>query len=144
MAEYKVVSWSPGEVVTAESLNALAGRDDWLREFKAQGKHTSRGVSRNTGILLVSGIVGVGKTNSSSRSVAVKFGNFFSTGVQPAVTTSITSSSQGQLFVTVTGPGKTVLPTRDGFDVKVTMSSAYPAAKRKLNACYVSYIAMGY
>lgn len=140
MAEYKVVSWSPGEVVTAESLNALSGRDDWLKEYKVQGKHQSR----NTGILLVSGIVPVNKTTASSRTVPVKFGKFFSTGCVPAVTTAITSSSQAQLFTNITGPGTLVQPTRDGFDVQVVMSSAYPTAKRKLNKCFVSFIAMGY
>lgn len=140
MAEFKIVSWNPGEVVTAEGLNALVSRDDNLRETKVSGSHS--GIK--TGIKLISGISTIGGVKASSRSIAVKFGQTFSSGCRPAVTASITSTSQAQLFTTITGPGSVALPTRDGFDIKVTMSSAYPAAKRKLNTCYVSWIAMGY
>src|SRR5690606_17186954 len=119
-------------------LNALVSRDDNLMETKVSGSHGSR----KTGVKLLSGIATIKGIKASSNNLAVRFSQTFTSGCRPHIATSITSSSQGQLFTTVTGPGKIVLPTRDGFDIKVTMSSAYPAAKRKLNNCYVSWIAM--
>lgn len=144
MAEYKVVSWSPGEVVTAESLNALAGRDDWLKENAVTGKHTY-GTTRTTGVKLVNGLTTIAaNTGNDRRTVRVNFGNFFSSGCRPVVTTSVTSTTQAQLFVNITGPGSIVAPTREGFDIQVIVSGAYAAKNRKLKKCYVSWIAMGY
>jgi hypothetical protein len=140
---FKVVSWSPNDIITDEKLGAMVNNDEWLRDTMVIGKYSGNGVSRDTGVRILSGLTLIpsGKSNTDSKSVS--FGNFFTEGCKPIVTTGVMSSSQRQISPTVTGPGTNNQPTRDGMTIYVYVVSSSKKKKITKNF-YVSWIALGY
>lgn len=143
MSEFKVVSWAPLEPITDEKLDAMVGNDNWLKENMVQGQYKGHGVSKTTGVKIVTGLVGIpaGKRNQVTKNVS--FGNFFSTACKPIVTTGIISSNHRMIFATIDGPGSSFYPDRNGFQVHVYVDST-SKTKKISRSFYVSWIAVGF
>lgn len=140
---FKVVSWSPNDPITSDKLGAMVTNDDWLKENMISGRYGANGISRDTGIRIASGLALVTSRKSADASVSVNFGNYFSNGCKPIVTTGTVSSAQRQIYVTIDGPGTGMQPTRDGFQVHVHVNSTSKTKKISRNF-YVAWHALGY
>lgn len=143
MSEFKVVSWAPLEPITDEKLDAMVSNDNWLRENMLSGQYKGHGVSKTTGVKIVSGLVMMpaGKANQVTKNV--NFGNFFSTSCRPIVTTGIVSSFHRMIFATIDGPGSALHPTNQGFQVHVYVDST-SKTKKISRSFYVSWLAIGF
>lgn len=140
---FKVVSWSPNDVITDEKLGAMVNNDQWLKDNMVRGKYSGHGVNRDTGVRLLSGLALITSRKSASATKSVSFGNYFTEGCKPIVTTGIVSGSQRQIYDTIDGPGNAGHPTRDGFQVHVYVESKNKKKKISRNF-YVSWHALGY
>jgi hypothetical protein len=141
---FKVVSWSPNDVITDEKLGNMVFNDDWLKDNRMAGKYKGNSVSIDTGIKLLVGIATIGSSKSANASKAVDFENHFTEGCKPNVTTGIISSTQRQIFVTVDGPGNKAQPTRDGMQIHVHVESSNKKKKKITDMFYVHWQAVGY
>lgn len=140
---FKVISWAPLDPITDEKLDAMVSNDNWLRDNMMRGRYSGHGVSRETGVKLLSGLALITSDKSANKSVNVSFGTYFSESCKPIVTTGIVSSSQRQIWAVINGPGSKPHPTRDGFQVKVHVNSKSKKKKISRNF-YVSWHALGY
>lgn len=140
---FKVVSWSPNDPITDEKLDAMVSNDNWLRDNMTISRYGANGVNRDTGIRIASGLALITSRKSAQATKFVGFGNFFSDGCKPIVTTGIVSASQRQIFATIDGPGSKPQPTRDGFQVHVFVNSTNKKKKISRNF-YVSWHALGF
>lgn len=143
MATWNVVSWSPGEVMTSQKMNQMAERDEYLKETKVTGHYWGDPL-RSKGVVILAGIATVPGAKGDRNRVPVRFPKTFSGSCRPIITTGMISPSQAQVFINISGLGSTAFPTSNGFDIHAVMSSAYPAAKRKLAKLYVPWQAVGY
>lgn len=143
MAEFKVVSWSPLDQITDEKLDAMVSNDNYLRDNMMTGQYAAHGVTRTTGIRMLSGLVLITASKTNTQTKNVSFGNYFSTACRPVVTTGILSTSQRMIFATIDGLGSLAAPTRDGFQVHVYVDSTSKSKKISRNF-YVSWHAMGF
>lgn len=141
--EFKVVSWSPRDPITDEKLDNMVNNDNWLRDHQVRGRYSANGVRFDVGIRMASGLALITSSKSADRNKSVSFGNYFSEGCKPIVTTGIVSSSQRQIFASIDGPGSKPQPTRDGFQVHVHVNSKNKRRKITKNF-YVSWHALGY
>ena len=141
--EFKVVSWSPRDPITDEKLDNMVNNDNWLRDHQVRGRYSGNGVRFDVGIRLASGLALITSGKSANKNKSVSFGNYFSEGCKPIVTTGIVSSSQRQIYATIDGPGSKPQPTRDGFQVHVHVNSNNKRRKITKNF-YVSWHALGY
>lgn len=140
---FKVVSWSPNDVITDEKLGAMVNNDEYLRDNMMRGRYHGNGTTRLTGLRMASGMALITARKSASATKWVDFGNYFTEGCKPLVTTGIMSSSQRQIFATFDGPGNKWQPTRDGFQVHVYVVSNSKTKKISRNF-YVTWHALGY
>ncbi len=141
---FKVISWSPDEPIDDYKLDAMNSNDNWLRQVMVRGQYRANGVYRDEGIRLASGLALITARKASTAAVNVNFGQYFSDGCKPVVTTGIVSRAQRQIFVTVDGPGSQWLPSRDGFQVHVAVIAAKKANKKISRNFYVAWHAVGY
>lgn len=143
MVDLKVVSWSPGDPITDEKLDAMVNNDNLLRDNMLTGQYKGHGVTKTTGIKIATGLVGIAPSKSNQQVKPVYFNNFFSTSCRPIVTTGIIASSQRMIFATIDGPGSALFPDRTGFQVHVFVDSL--SKTRKITRTfYVSWIAVGF
>ena len=143
MVDLKVVSWSPGDPITDEKLDAMVNNDNLLRDNMLTGQYKGYGVTKTTGIKIATGLVGISPSKSNQRVANVSFGNFFSTACRPIITTGIVAGSQRMIFATIDGPGSSLHPDRTGFQVHVFVDSL--SKTRKITRTfYVSWIAVGF
>lgn len=140
---FKVISWSPGDVITDYKLGALVNNDQWLRDNSLRARYVGHGVSRSENIRMLTGLVQIPSGKAANASKSVSFNGFFSDGCHPIVTTGIVSSSQRQIFATIDGPGKNLQPDRSGFTMHVHVNSNNKKQKISRNF-YVSWHAIGY
>src|SRR5690349_1526731 len=119
----KVLSWSPLDPITAEKLNDMVQNDQLLQDNMVRSHYSGVAVTKDQGIRLASGLALITARKSASASKSVSFGDFFSAGCSPIVTTGVVSQNQRQIFPTIDGPGAEILPTRDGFTVNVYVNS---------------------
>lgn len=140
---FKVVSWSPNDMLSDDKLDSMVNNDNWLRDNMALARYSANGVSRDTGIRIASGLALITSRKGPLAAKYVSFGNYFSDGCKPIVTTGVVSGSQRQIHVTIDGPGSKPQPTRDGFDVHVYVDSVNKVKNITRNF-YVSWHALGY
>lgn len=140
---FKVVSWSPLDPVDADKLSAMVNNDNWLKDNTVRGRYGASTVKKDTGIRIAAGLVLITSGKTAQKTAYVSFGNYFSSGCHPVVTTGVVSSSQRQIFVTIDGPGRSALPSRDGFQAHVHVDSKNKKKGITRNF-YVSWSALGF
>jgi hypothetical protein len=138
----KVLSWSPLDTITADKLNDMVNNDNLLQENMVRGYYNGL-VKKDTGIRIAAGLVVVTARKSNVASVPVTFGDFFSAGCNPIVTTGANATSQRQIYVTIDGPGSAILPDRTGFSAVAWVDST-SKTKKITHSFYISWIALGW
>lgn len=140
---FKIVSWSPNDAITDEKLMAMVNNDTYLRDTMVRGWYNSSGRSKTDGVKVACGLALITAGKQQVKARAVSFGNFFSDGCYPVVTTGIVSASQRQIYATIMGAGGGILPTRNGFTAYAKVA---PTSKKKFitRNFYISWMAMGW
>lgn len=141
--EFKVVSWTE-EVVSVDKLEAMVSNDNWIKTKMTQSFYSAFSKKRDEGIRIASGLVLITARKSASASKTVQFGEFFSPGCRPIVTTGTVSKAQRKIWVTIDGPGNELHPTSDGFQVHVVVNASSKKNKKISPNFYVAWHALGY
>lgn len=142
MAEtaYKPISWQSLDLATTDKLQQMNANIDYLKDNTPRAR--LRGVGRDTGIRILAGIAVIPRQKDSAGSQGVKFGEFFSTGCNPIITTGIITQ-ETRIHVTIRGLNS-FIPNEDGFVVHAQMDNP-DAKKNKLDSkLYVHWQAIGY
>jgi len=141
---FKVVSWSAGEPITQEKMEAMTSNDNWLRNHKTESLYSAHNMRRDEGVRTASGLVLFTSRKQGWATKRVNFGGWFSPGCRPVVTTGCISASQRRIFVTLSGPGQLLHPTADGFDTHVAIDAFAKKDIKITRNFYVSWHAVGY
>lgn len=141
---FKVVTWSPLDPVKNEKLDAMVSNDNWLKENMVRGRYRGYRVRRSEGIRIAAGLALITSRKEHRAQTFVEFGDFFSQGCKPIVTTGIVSKGQRKIWVTVDGPGDTMHPTNNGFQVHVVVDAEFDKNLQIKRNFYVSWHAIGY
>lgn len=139
---YRAVSWQPNEVISEGKMDQLANNGQWLFENMPRARYTAHGVRRAEGVRIACGLCLVPAGTVPNYDREVYFGDFFSSGCMPIVTTAFVSN-QRRVWVTIAGLGR-FHPDDRGFQVHVTMGSDNPENDQLHKDAYVSWQAMGY
>lgn len=140
---FKVLSWSPYDPITDEKLQGMVDNDNYLRDNMTRSQYGANGITKTTGVKIASGLALITARKGRSATRSVFFGNYFSDGCKPIVTTGTVSISQRMIWVTHYGPGSNLIPTRDGFTVFVYVDTE-TKKKNITRNFYVSWHALGY
>lgn len=141
---FRAVNFQADETLTEDILDQLATNQVWLYDNTPRAVYTYGALRRNEGIRIVSGRQLIGATKKNNNSASVRFGNFFSSGCNPNITTGIVSAAQRKFFVTMTGIG-TPYPDNRGFNLYVYLDA--PAGKKQpriTRNIYIPWTAIGY
>jgi hypothetical protein len=141
---FKIIQWSPSEIISDSRMDNINSNLSWLYENTPLGIYTLPGGARKTtGIRIACGRVTIPPTKSDNASASVRFGNFFSSGCQPIITTGIVSDFQRRLFAAINGFGD-LNPDHTGFQVYVNVAAGKEENDYISSRFYVTWQAMGY
>lgn len=140
---FKVISWSPVELVSTSKLDAMVSNDNWLRDNMTRGLYTGHGVSRKEGVKLASGLALITARRDDHASRRVDFNGYFLAACRPVVTHGLVSGGQRKVWVSVDGIGK-MHPDSRGFQVHVVVYANNKKDRKIKRNMYVSWHAVGY
>lgn len=140
---FKVVSWSPNELISDDKLDAMVSNDNWLRDNMAQGYYVGHSVRRKEGVKIMSGLKLITARRRAAAVVRVDFNNFFLSICKPIVTTGIISGNQRSIWCTIDGLGK-LHPDNRGFNIHVRVHAENKKDRRIKPNFYVAWHAVGY
>lgn len=141
---FSAINWTPNEQIGERKMDQMTDNAEWLYKFSPRAIYTLPGGLRRTeGVKIASGRVLITKRNSDSASAEVRFGNFFSSGCEPNITTGVVSVGQAKIFCVTNGIG-TLLPDSRGFQVGVNIAADVKKRDKIMNSFYVTWSAMGY
>lgn len=144
---FKATNWSQAELIEQKKANVTNNNIDWLFNNTPRAVYTlpggSRDLRRAEGVKIASGRVIIAAPTENNASGEVRFGNFFSTGCEPNVTTGIIASFPG-IVCSLSGIGGGI-PDQRGIVVKVAIADWMRATRPSFGeTIYVSFNAMGY
>lgn len=139
---FKVVNWSPNEVLSQAKMDTINQNTIWLRDNSPRAYYSTSQVTREQGLRIAAGRKTINETKDDSATVRVHFDNLFVENCQPIITTGIVSNNQVKVFCTLSGLGK-VHPDNSGFEIHVNVD--YGKAKQdKIKGFHVHWQALGY
>lgn len=143
ITQWKPVSWVPNEDITSDKLNTMADNLEYLRQKQVGARYSAFGVNTEDNLKIISGVSYVpGNAKGPTCTINVSFGNAFSNGCKPVVTTSCYSEVRRYMMITVQAlTGTARMPDNTGFRA----TAAYWATKDPhCPPCYVAWQALGY
>ena len=138
---YRPLSWAPNEVMTEAKMDQIANNSQWLFENKPNVNYNAHGVRRVIGVKIMCGVTTIPYTLTGIQTVAAYFGNFFSVGCRPIVTTGVVSF-QRRMHIITNGFG-VMFPDHRGMEI-VAECYAPDGGRRIQNTFWVNWMAMGY
>jgi hypothetical protein len=143
MADFKVVNWTPNEVVGEEKMEQMNTNMVWLRDNTPRAIYTlPSGFRRDTGLRIAAGRTNFAARRSDTARSTVYFNNLFVEGCQPIITTGLISNKQVNVVHAISGIGQ-LHPDARGFEINVAVNAS-KKKHDKIKGFYVSWIAMGY
>jgi len=143
VSSFKPISWQPNEVITEGKMDRMSNNDNWLRSHRVEGLYRAPGARHNTWVKMASGYVIIPASKRARANNEVYFGEFFSPGCHPIVTTGIISQRNRLVFLTVNGFGK-LDPDRRGFKVFVRVQAKHKKNQRIARGLHIHWTAVGY
>jgi hypothetical protein len=142
--EFVPVSITPGELIDEDTLAQMNNNITYLRDQMVDGifQHTNGG-GTSTGIKILAGRIAIKPRAGDDARAKVKFLRMFTPGCQPIVTTSVTSTHQPNIFVTIEGDGQ-VHPDHNGFVGIVNIAAEKKKQDKIARKIYINWIAVGY
>lgn len=101
---YAPVQWTPGPI-TLPGLQQMANNEQWLFENMPAMYYTGPQIKRTGGLKIAAGRLPFPSTKQGYIDMNVYFGNFFTSGCNPVVTTTVHSYYRGRKFASVMGLG---------------------------------------
>lgn len=141
---FKATNWSPNEVISEPKMDTMTENAEFLFRNTPRAIYTLPGIARVEGVKEASGRIYIAKSSRDYASVGVRFGNYFSNGCQPIITTGIYSEGNSRaIFYVVRGMGK-LIPDHEGFQVDVNIAATYKKNDKIAKGFYVTWKATGY
>ena len=141
---YSPVSWSPSEIITDERMQQNSDNVQWVFDNTPRALYTNpSGLKRPNGIRFVGGKALITARPTDTAQVRVQFGNAFSNGCLPIITTGNNNSFQNKVFVRIQGTGE-LQPNHTGFQIAVEVAATLVGNDKISNNFFVHWIALGY
>lgn len=146
VTEYTPVSFSAGEPLTADKLNALANNVQLLSEKTPKILYSGYGITKDKGVKIFSTIVTFPKSTSWNRHVDVYFGSMFSTACKPIITLGVVTYPQRRMHVSMKGigTGSLVIPDSRGAGISLDTDEVTTNYRPITNTMYVHVTAVGW
>lgn len=140
---FRIVSWQPNEILTHSKLNQFSDNQQWLYDNMPRARYMfTGGARRNEGVKILGGYCLIPATSEAESNQTVNFGEFFTPGCKPIITTG-TLSIQRRMHITYDGIG-TFMPDHRGFIIHVRTDAAYEKNNVISRNMYVGWQALGY
>lgn len=144
---FKATNWSQNEMITQSKANVSNNNIDWLFRNTPRAKYSlpgnGRDLQRNEGIKIAGGRIIIAEPTKSDAEGEVRFGNFFSNGCEPIVTTGVISTFPG-IACAISGIGGGI-PDQRGIKVKVKISDWLKTTRPTFGETfYIAFNAMGF
>lgn len=143
MSTYTPVTWSSGDAITPDKLNAMVGNDQYLFDKSIDAKHTFEGAERASGIKIWAGNGRFERTGTTRSVLNFNWDGFFSSGCNPIVNVTQGRRDRNRIWIAVSGPGADNWPNSRGCEVHGIMD---PDANYTFSSVYipVHVIAIGW
>lgn len=142
--EFVAVTWSPNQLIDEDSLDQMNNNITYLRDQSTDGLYQHLGGGgTDKGIKLLCGRGIITPRKGDDARLRISFNKLFTPNSTPIVTTSITSTHQTNIFLTIEGIGR-VHPNHQGFVAKVNVAADLKRQDRIARKIYINWIAMGY
>jgi hypothetical protein len=145
MTVFKAITWSPSELVGEAKMDTLVSNSEFLFYNTPRALYTDAqsNITRVEGLKIASGRGIITARQEDTAGLTISFGNFFSSGCQPIITTGISANNEVAIFCVVNGIS-TEIPDNTGFQVEVNVATTNPANDRFVQSVYINWMAMGY
>lgn len=142
---YRGQHWEPLDVLSHESLNRMSSNIQLIHDYMPRTRWTAGTSVRENTVKIISGRKIIPKQKGNETTVEVGFGNFFSGGCQPNITTGINSRAMQNVYCTFSGkPGAGLTPNNDGFILHVQIAKEDGERKKIARNIWIHWQAMGY
>lgn len=141
---YKPTSWSIGEAVSRDKLNQMTSNDQYIFENQPNAFYNAHGIKKTSAIKIMAGYIWVGSGKSSHYERDVYFGNFFSVGCKPVITTAQVIQTQSRIHCVIRGLPGQYWPDHRGFRAVIDSDELNQKNNYFHYGCYVYFIAIGY
>lgn len=143
MSVFKAIVWSPNELIGEAKMDTLVENSEFLFYNTPRALYTLPGITRVEGVKIASGRGIITARPEDTAGLTISFGNFFSSGCEPIITTGISANNEVAIFCVVNGIS-TELPDNTGFQVEVNVATSNAANDRFVQNVYINWMAMGY
>lgn len=141
---FKIIQWSPSDIISDDRMDNINSNLNWLNRNTPRALYTLPGGARKSeAIKIAAGRVVIPASKSDQGSASVRFGNFFSSGCQPIITTGIVSDFQRRIFVVINGFGE-LQPDHTGFRVLVNIAAELNKNDKIASRFFITWQALGY
>jgi hypothetical protein len=142
---YSPITWVDNDPTYTEKLKAMTNNDQWLFENSPRMLYNAFGVKRTSQVKIASGVLVFPPMAAMSAGKKVYFGNFFTAGCRPVITTGMVYGNEYRIHVGMRGVDYTQFPDHRGFHVQISMDhSTVQKYNRLTRSCYLQWIACGY
>lgn len=143
---YRPITWGD-EYISSDKLNVMASNDQYLFEQTPRVYYNAYGIRKSTGGLKI--MVGVKaftpNKKVSSVSKDIYFGNFFSQGCKPVITTGLAMGPGGRYHVVLSGVGaSTINPDHRGANIRIIANALSSKDSRINTKLVVHWMAVGW
>lgn len=141
MTVFKALNWSPNELIGEPKMDTLVSNAEFL--FYNTPRVLLSDIKRVEGVKIASGRGIIAPRDSDTAGLTISFGNFFSSGCQPIITTGISANNEVAIFCVVNGIS-TEQPDNTGFQVEVNVATTNAALDKFVQSVYINWMAVGY
>lgn len=129
--------------MTETKMDQIGSNLQWLYDNMPRANYNAFNVNQRTGVKILAGLAVMPPDRDGATGKTVYFGDVFSVGCRPVVTTGLVTDSARRIHVTLDGIG-TVYPDHRGFQVHA-YADAYSTKNNKFTKTwYVAWHAIGY
>lgn len=143
ITQYRPVTWSAAEPLSAAKLSAMAANDQYLFEALPRMQFNNGGVRKTSGIKILAVTAPIATTTDRHGRTTVYFGDFFSIGCRPVITLSINATPREQYHLAIKGIGATI-PDHRGVELLASAAELNPKSNQIVHTIYANVIAVGF
>lgn len=138
---YKPITWGPLEPIFKDKLNQMTNNDQWLFENTPRMFYNWN-VKKTSGVKLAAGVARIGASKSHVGQTTIYFGNYFSPGCRPIITTGLLTPKATRYHIAFRGIGS-LFPDHRGFTV-IAAANLAVQVNRIESTIYIPWHAVGY
>lgn len=143
------VQWQPLDLIDEAKMDDMSNAIQFVHDNTPRVKvGVGSGAARSQGVKIAAGRVTFARNaNKSEASASVDFGNFFSSGCIPLITTGVQSKVQQNIFCTFQGWNDRQAPDQRGMliNIEIGEQAGKSQSKNKIQRSFqVHWMAMGW